>query len=336
MIGVKVYLYDGCVLLHRPCLRSAYHHWANSNLSCTQTTIWIAERCAHIPSSMEPPVDTTHEKDTAATVDPPSSPDSEPKALDWADEKALDDKHVDNPRDARPIHGLKWVATLASLYSFALLYGLDTTIAADVQPAILKSLGNVQKLAWIGAGFPLGSVGTILPLGTAYGLFDLKKLIVASIIVFEAGSALCGGAPTMNALIAGRVIAGIGGGGMYLGALNFLAAFTTIRERSIYNAMIGMIWGLGTILGPIVGGLSSFASLLLTLTTWQVSSLRKQHGDGHSISTLFLQASLGQSSCTYLRQTNHSQRRRSLRSSGRWTGWEQHSSPASTQLSLSP
>lgn len=42
---------------------------------------------------------------------------------------------------------------------------------------------------------------------------------------------------------------------MYLGALNFVGAFTTMKERSLYNAMIGMIWGLGTILGPIVGGL---------------------------------------------------------------------------------
>ena len=144
---------------------------------------------------------------------------------------------------------------MASLYSFALLYGLDTTITADVQPAIVKSLGHVQKLAWIGAGFPLGSVATILPIGYAYSLFDLKKFVLVSILVFEVGSAICGAAPTMDVLIVGRVIAGIGGAGMYLGALNFVGVFTTIRERSLYNALIGMIWGLGTILGPIVGGL---------------------------------------------------------------------------------
>ncbi len=61
--------------------------------------------------------------------------------------------------------------------------------------------------------------------------------------------------PTMDVLIVARVIAGMGGAGMYLGALNFVSAFTTIRERSFYNALIGMIWGLGTILGPVVGGL---------------------------------------------------------------------------------
>lgn len=173
------------------------------------------------------------------------------------DERGSSEKSLeaDEASSARPIHGIKWVLTVASLYSFALLYGLDTTIAADVQPAIVGTFGSVQKLAWIGAGFPLGSVTTILPTAYAYGLFDLKTLIVVSIIIFEAGSAICGAAPTKDALIIGRVIAGVGGAGMYLGALNFVGAFTTLRERSLYNALIGMIWGLGTILGPIVGGL---------------------------------------------------------------------------------
>jgi MFS family permease len=205
------------------------------------------------------------------------TPESEISKLDQANEADVDSKQLEStsfadanlavvekhakadytndPTTVRPIHGLRWVLTMASLYSFALLYGLDTTIAADIQPAIVKSLGHVQKLAWIGAGFPLGSVATILPLGYAYGLFDLKRLVLVSIFTFEAGSAVCGAAPTMDVLIVGRVIAGIGGAGMYLGALNFVGVFTTLRERSLYNAMIGMIWGLGTILGPIVGGL---------------------------------------------------------------------------------
>lgn len=63
----------------------------------------------------------------------------------------------------------------------------------------------------------MASAATILIFTRAYGLFNVKWLIIFSVIVFEAGSALCGGAPTSNALIVGRVIAGIGGAGMYLG-----------------------------------------------------------------------------------------------------------------------
>jgi len=95
--------------------------------------------------------------------------------------------------------------------------GLDTTIAADVQASILASLGEIEKLAWVGIGFPMGSVATILLIGTFYGLFDIKYLLIAGVVLFETGSALCGASPNMNAMIIGRVIAGIGGAGMYLG-----------------------------------------------------------------------------------------------------------------------
>lgn len=50
-----------------------------------------------------------------------------------------------------------------SLYLGALIYGLDTTIAADIQAAIVETYDNVNQLTWIGAGFPLGSVCAILP-----------------------------------------------------------------------------------------------------------------------------------------------------------------------------
>lgn len=142
----------------------------------------------------------------------------------------------------RPIHGWKWVLTCAAVYLTGLLYGLDTTIAADVQSSIVKSLGQIDKLTWVGAGFPLGAVAVILPLGYAYGLFEIKTLYLSSIIVFEIGSAVCGAAPTMNALIVGRVIAGAGGAGMYLGVLNYMGTFTTLGERNLYNAIVGIVW----------------------------------------------------------------------------------------------
>ena len=171
-----------------------------------------------------------------------------------ANEKATKSDPSQDPATVRPIHGWKWFIAMAAVYITAFLYGLDTTIAADVQPAIVASLGQIQKLTWVGVGFPLGSVAVILPVGAFYGLFQTKIAYISSIILFEAGSALCGGAPTMDALIVGRVIAGAGGSGMYLGVLTYVSVFTTIRERSLYTALIGLVWGFGTILGPVIGG----------------------------------------------------------------------------------
>jgi MFS family permease len=159
---------------------------------------------------------------------------------------------------------LKWFFICVALYSSAFLYGLDNTIVADIQSAAIGTFGEVEKLAWLGIGFPLGSIAVILPVMKAFGIFDIKWLFNASLIMFVAGSALCGGSPNMDALIVGRVWAGAGGAGMYLGVLNILSLNTTLKERPIYIALCGLVWGIGCILGPVIGG--SFAD---SSATWR-------------------------------------------------------------------
>lgn len=63
----------------------------------------------------------------------------------------------------------------------------------------------------------MASVAVILITGRLFGLFDIKWLMISYVLLFEIGSALCGGAPSLDALIIGRVIAGMGGSGMYIG-----------------------------------------------------------------------------------------------------------------------
>jgi hypothetical protein len=126
----------------------------------------------------------------------------------------------DGDGDKRQIHGLKWALVCISLYISAFLYGLDTTIAADVQGPIIEAFGHIEQLAWVGTGFPLGSVAVILLNGAIYTTFNMKWMYVASVLLFEIGSVICGAAPSMTAMIVGRVIAGAGGSGLYLGCLS--------------------------------------------------------------------------------------------------------------------
>ncbi|CAG8899222.1 unnamed protein product [Penicillium egyptiacum] len=156
--------------------------------------------------------------------------------------------------DVRKIKGYRWFLICAALYLSALMYGLDTTIAADIQGAVIQRFGQVDQLAWIGTGFPLGSVAVIPPYEFLFTTFNMKWLYIARIVLFQGGSAVCGGAPNMGALIVGRVIAGAGGTGIYLGGLNHFSAMTTQNERGTYLAGTGFVWGLGAILGPVVGG----------------------------------------------------------------------------------
>ncbi|KAK3933736.1 major facilitator superfamily domain-containing protein [Diplogelasinospora grovesii] len=181
--------------------------------------------------------------DDEENVPAPPRPFSQPLATDLSDANIK-----------RPIHGIKWLLVCFSLYVSSFLYGLDTTIAADVQGPIVSQLGHVDKLSWIGSGFPLGSIAIILFVGNLYGNFNNKWIYIRSMLLFEVGSVLCGAAPTMDALIAGRVLAGSGGSGVYLGCLNYFTFLTTPHERGLYISLCGFFWGIGAVLGPVVGG----------------------------------------------------------------------------------
>lgn len=167
---------------------------------------------------------------------------------------------------SRQIRGFRWTIICIALYVICALYGLDTTIAADVQGSVTQTFGHVDELAWIGAGFPLGSVCVILLLGTIYNSFNIKWTFIATTLLFEVGSTLCGAAPNMNALIVGRVIAGAGGSGIYLGSLQYFAVLTEEKERGFYMSLVGASWGLGAVLGPVIGGAFSVSS-----ATWRWS-----------------------------------------------------------------
>ncbi len=120
-----------------------------------------------------------------------------------------------------------------------------------MQPSILESLGHVELLPWIGTGFALGSTA-ILSWGKAYGVFTVKWLYIFSILLFEIGSVVCGAAPSMAVFIFGRVLGGLGGSGMYSGALSYVAILTPLHERPMYMAGVAVVWGLGSVLGPVV------------------------------------------------------------------------------------
>ena len=169
-------------------------------------------------------------------------------------------QHVDgaeSPTEAeklsREVHGVKWFMIVTAILSSMFLFALDNTVVADIQPEIIQRFGGIEKLPWLGAAFALGAVA-ILPWGKAYGVFNIKWLYVVSVAFFEIGSAICGASPNLNALIVGRAIAGVGGSGMYSGCLTYLTVTTTEQERPRYISFVGIVWGVGTVLGPVLGG----------------------------------------------------------------------------------
>ncbi|KAK4868880.1 hypothetical protein LT330_006489 [Penicillium expansum] len=162
------------------------------------------------------------------------------------------------PRD---ISGWRWYLTLASILASTFLYALDATVVADLQSVIVQDLGGVTKLSWLSVAFLLSATATNLVWGRIYGHFNTKWLYIFHVTLFEVGSAICGAAPSMNVMILGRAIAGVGGSGLYVGCMTLIAMTTTISERPIYISCTGLSWGLGIVLGPVIGGAFSESSV---------------------------------------------------------------------------
>ncbi|KAK4186657.1 major facilitator superfamily domain-containing protein [Podospora australis] len=210
---------------------------------------------------------TTKEKEAAASAFPITDlPSSGSGSVSIAPDATSNDENGEPiPEDGeRTIKGFRWFLVCLAIYSANILYGLDTTIVADIQGAVSETYDNVTQLGWLGVGFTLGSTVAILPLGKAFGIFDNKWIFIACLTMFAAASALCGAAPSMNAMIVGRVWAGAGGAGMYLGTLNLSTLLSSPKEQPFYIGLTGFVYGSGCILGPIVGG-----ALADSAATWR-------------------------------------------------------------------
>ncbi|KAI9883460.1 MAG: hypothetical protein M1823_004772 [Watsoniomyces obsoletus] len=154
----------------------------------------------------------------------------------------------------RTITGVKWFLVCSSILSSIFLFALDNTIVADVQPKVIERFNSIEKLPWLSVAFLLGAVATNLTWGKMYGQFNAKYLYLICVFLFEVGSAICGAANSMDMLIIGRAIAGLGGAGLYIGVMTLLSFTTSPHERPIYIGMTGLTWGAGTVGGPLVGG----------------------------------------------------------------------------------
>ncbi|MCJ1392118.1 hypothetical protein MMC18_004985 [Xylographa bjoerkii] len=177
--------------------------------------------------------------------------------LPTADHAGYNDVENSNiPEDAptRQIRGFRWFLVVVAILSSMFTYSLDGTIVADLVPSIANEFDSLPLLPWLSVGFMAGSFITVLPLGKLYGKYNARSLYIISEVLFLASSALCGAAPNMNAMIVGRVFLGMSGNGVYFGILNLLSVTTTDKERPAYLSLVGFVWGIGTVLGPVVGG----------------------------------------------------------------------------------
>jgi len=144
---------------------------------------------------------------------------------------------------------------MAPLMLVLFISNLDTTVVATAIPSIGRSLHNLAGAPWIATAYLLTSAVTTLVLGKLGDMYGRKPVFQFSIVVFLAGSALCGTAGSLLWLVLFRGLQGIGGGGLNSLVMAIIGDLVPARQRSKYQALLGIVSTLALIAGPLAGGL---------------------------------------------------------------------------------
>jgi len=151
-------------------------------------------------------------------------------------------------------HGTRLPVVLGSLMVVMLLAALDQTIVATALPTIVGDLGGLEHLSWVVTAYLLAQT-IVTPLyGKLGDLYGRKRVLQVAIVLFLAGSALCGLARNMPELIVFRAVQGLGGGGLMVGAQAALGDVVPPRQRGRYTGLFIAIFGAASIAGPLMGG----------------------------------------------------------------------------------
>jgi len=160
---------------------------------------------------------------------------------------------VENSDDAQS-ETRRRLAIFGALALVLLLASLDQTIVSTALPTIVREIGGLSHLSWIVTAYLLATTVVVPLYGKLGDLFGRRLILQAAVIIFLVGSALCGLAQNLPELIAFRIVQGLGGGGLIVTAIAVVGDVVPPRERGRYQGFFGGIFGLSTVLGPLIGG----------------------------------------------------------------------------------
>ncbi|MFB8052160.1 MFS transporter [Streptomyces rubiginosohelvolus] len=154
---------------------------------------------------------------------------------------------VTTPRGRRPV--------VAALMLGMALAAIDGTIVSTAVPQIVGDLGGLTVFSWLFSGYLLAVTVTLPLYGKLSDTFGRKPVLVAGIILFLVGSVLCAAAWNMAALIAFRIVQGLGGGALQGTVQTIAADLYPLKERPRIQAKLSTVWATSAVAGPVVGGL---------------------------------------------------------------------------------
>ncbi|KAH0548310.1 hypothetical protein GP486_007996 [Trichoglossum hirsutum] len=170
------------------------------------------------------------------------------------------------PTPAEPAqsrYDYRFWAIIWALCITGLLSALDASIISTTLPTIVKDLNSGSLYVWAPSSFFLAQTAATPIYGQTANIFGRRVLMIVAIGLFTFGSGIAGGASNTAMLIAGRVIQGIGGGGINVLVDMIVCDLVPLRERTKFMGIIFAVFGMGTTVGPIIGG------AIVQHTTWR-------------------------------------------------------------------
>ncbi|MER5421099.1 MDR family MFS transporter [Streptosporangium roseum] len=159
------------------------------------------------------------------------------------------------PEAAAPTSRRKVLQAMSGLMVGMFVSILASTVVANALPRIITDLQGTQTVyTWIVTAELLAMTATVPLWGKMADLYNKKLLIQLSLGLFVAGSLIAGFTPNVEILIVSRVVQGVGAGGMTALAMVVMAAMIPPRELGRYAGIFGAVFGVGTVAGPLIGG----------------------------------------------------------------------------------
>jgi len=144
---------------------------------------------------------------------------------------------------------------LASVMAAMFMIAIEATIVATAMPQIAGQLGDLQLYAWVFASFLLAQTAMTMVFGKLSDSHGRRPVMLWGIAIFLIGTVLCGFAWSIPSLIAFRLLQGVGAGAIQPIGLTIVGDLYSVQERAKIQGWLASVWGISSVLGPLVGGL---------------------------------------------------------------------------------